>query len=133
MKKIALITTNKILAESFDLALKHISNLGFDLILLLNSRQALLDAEILKIDIALIDMESKDFMNNDLGEKEKGLDFCKKMNEILPNCYLLLLLSQDNKGNRNMAIQAKKDKIIGDYVFYDASLKYLLAKLLAFG
>ena len=34
--------------------------------------------------------------------------------------------------SRKIAAEAKKMKIIDDFVFYDASLKYLLAKLAAF-
>lgn len=133
MKKIALITTNKILGQSFDSAIKSTPDLEFDLILLLNPSQALLDAEVLEIDIALIDMSSIDVMDNSLIEKEMDLSFCQSLNKNLPNCHLLLLVSQDDKINREIAIQSKKNKIVDDYVFYDASLKYLLAKLKSFG
>lgn len=133
MKKIALITTNKILGQSLDSAVKSMPNLEFELVLLLNSHQALLDAEILEIDVALIDMGSIDIVDNDLKEKETSLSFCERLNKSLPNCHLLLLVSQDDKTNREMATEAKKKKIIDDFVFYNASLKYLLAKLTVVG
>ena len=56
MKKIALITTNKILAESLAASVKAMSDLKFEFFLFLNPHQALLDAEILEINIALIDL-----------------------------------------------------------------------------
>ena len=56
MKKIALITKNKILAQGIDAAIKAMPDLEFELFLLLNSHQALLDAEIFEIDVALIDV-----------------------------------------------------------------------------
>lgn len=120
MKKIALITKNKILAESLAVAMKSTPDLGFKPFLLLNSQQALLDAEIFEIDIALIDFASF------------PLSFCQGLHKALPNCHLLLLVSQDDRETRKMATEAKKKKIVDDFVFYDASLQYLFAKLTSF-
>lgn len=128
MKRIALITTNKILAQSLAFAIEAMPELEFEFFLLLNSQQALLDAEVFEIDIALIDA-----MDDDIGEKATSLSFCERLNKSLPNCHLLLLVSQNDKANRKIATQAKNDNIIDDFVFYDASLKYLLAKLSSFG
>ena len=58
--------------------------------------------------------------------------FCEKLNEKLPNCHILLLVSQDDEVNRKMATKAKKKKLIDDFVFYDASLKYLISKMTSF-
>ena len=131
MKKVALITTNKILAQSLDSAMKSMPNLDFQLTLLLDSHQALLDAEVLEIDVALIDVGLIDIMDNDIKERETSLTFCEKLHASLPNCHLLLIVSQEDKANRIMATEAKRKKIIDDYVFYDASLKYLFAKVAA--
>ena len=133
MTKIALITTNKILAESLNSAIKSTPNLKFELFLLLNSRQALLDAEILEVDVALIDMSFIYAMDYNLSEKKIDLHFYERLKETLPNCHLLLLVSQDDKENRQIAIKAKNNNIVDDYVFYDTSLKYLIAKLKSFG
>lgn len=132
IKKIALITTNKILAQSLDSAIRSMPNLGFEFALLLNSGQALLDAEILEVDVALIDMGLMNEMDCDGKEKETTLSFCERLHNNLPNCHLLLLVSQDDRVNREMATEAKKRNIVDDFVFYDASLKYLLAKLTVF-
>jgi len=120
MKKIGLITKNKILAESLSAAMKSTPALEFKPFLLLNSQQALLDAEVFEIDIALIDIASF------------SLSFCQGLHKNLPNCHLLLLVSQDDREIRKMATEAKKKKVVDDFVFYDASLKYLFAKLTAF-
>ncbi len=127
MKKIALITTNKILGESLDAAIKAIPNLNFQLLLFFNKQQALLDAEVFQIDVALIDI-----IDSNTEKKEDPYLFCEKLHERMPNCHLLLLVSQDDKISRKMATEAKKKEIVEDFVFYDASLKYLLAKLEAF-
>lgn len=132
MKKIALITTNKILAQSLDSAMKSMSNLDFQLFLLLNPNQALLDAEVLEIDVALIDMGLIDVVGNN--EKiETILSLCERLHNNIPNANLLLLVSQDDLANRKIAIEAKKKNTVDDYVFYDASLKYLFAKVQALG
>lgn len=120
MKKIALITKNKIFAESLAVAIKSMPDLEFKPFLLLNSLQALLDAEVFEIDIALIDVASF------------SLSFCEGLHNNLPKCHLLLLVSQDDWEIRKMATEAKKKKVVDDFVFYDASLKYLFAKLAAF-
>ena len=126
MKKIALITKNKILAQGIDAAIKAMPDLECELFLLLNSHQALLDAEIFEIDVALIDV-----MDCNAEVKGAPMSFCQVFHENFPNCHLLLLLSQDDNECRKMATEAKKKKIIEDFVFYDASLKYLFAKLSA--
>lgn len=132
MKKIALITTNKILAQSLDAAMKSMTNLDFELVLLLNTHQVLLDAEILEIDAALIDVGLIDTMDTNNEKNETPISLWKELHKLLPNCHLLLLVSQNDAASRKMAAQAKQMNIVEDYVFYDASLKYLLAKLTAF-
>ncbi len=133
MKKIALITSNKILAQSLAAAMKAMPDWDSELFLLLNSHQALLDAEIFEIDVALIDMACLEGMDSsDTQEKEMPLSFCERLHKGLPNCHLLLLVSQDDGASRKMATEAKNKKIVDDFVFYDASLKYLFAKLAAF-
>lgn len=127
MRKIALITTNKIFAQSLEAAVNATPELKIHFFLLLNPQQALLDAEIFEIDVALIDM-----MNSDGAKKENPLLFCEKLHASLPECHLLLLVSQEDMTNRKIAIQAKEKGMVEDFVFYDASLKYLFAKFNAF-
>lgn len=99
----------------------------FEFFLLLNPHQALLDVEIFKVDVALIDVR-----DGDTEKKETPLSFCQGLHQRLPNCHLLLLVSQEDSASRKMAAEAKQKKIVEDFVFYDASLKYLFAKLAAF-
>ena len=127
MKKIALITKNKILAQSLAAAMKAMPDMEFEIFMLLNSQQALVDAEIFEIDVALIDV-----LDCYTKEKKTPLSFCEELHKSLPNCHILLLVSQDDLACRGMATEAKKNKIVEDFVFYDASLKYLFAKLSAF-
>lgn len=126
MKKVALITTNKIFAQSLAAAIEDVEDASFQFFILLDEKQVLIDAEIFEIDIALIDLRDRS-----TDEKEMLLSFCKSLHERLPVCKIMLLVSQDNPVGREIAIQAKKKEIIEDFIFYDSSLKYLLAKLSA--
>jgi hypothetical protein len=127
MKKVALITTNKILAQGLAAAMSGLRDCNFEFFMLLNPDQALIDAEIFEIDVALVDA-----IDRGADEKETFPSFCELLHGILPDCHLLLLVSQDDLAQRELATEAKKNGIVDDFVFYDASLKYLFAKLSAF-
>ena len=77
MKKVALITTNKILAQSLSVVAKSMPDLNFELLLLLNSQQALLDAEVFEIDVALIDVMDGDIKFIDEKFNHLGCDGSK--------------------------------------------------------
>ncbi len=124
MKKVALITTNKILAQSLAVAMKTIPELNFDFYLFLNYQQAILDAQVFEINVALIDVTGCE-----ASEKKTPFKFLEALHKSLPNCHLMLLVSQEDTKCRELAEHAKKNKLIEDFVFYDASLQYLMAKL----
>lgn len=127
MKKLGFVTTNKVLAQSLAAAVKSNAALGLEPFLLLNPQQAPLDAEVLKLDIAIVDV-----MDTMVEEPEAVLCLCERLREALPHCRLLLLVSQDDKAGKKMAVNAVKRKAADDFVFYDTSLEYLFAKLTAF-
>ncbi|MDL2224595.1 hypothetical protein LJC20_00080 [Eubacteriales bacterium OttesenSCG-928-M02] len=127
MKRIGFITTNKMLAQSLAAATKNWPQLEFEPFLLLDPGQAILDAVVLKIDIAVVDV-----IDGTAKETETTLSFCKKLKEAVADCRLLLLVSQDDEVGRNMAIGAIKSNLVDDFVFYDTSLAYLFAKFSAF-
>ena len=52
MKKVALITKNKILAQSLAAAMRAMPDFDFDVFMFLDAQQALTDAEIFEIDVA---------------------------------------------------------------------------------
>lgn len=126
MKKIGMITTNKVFAQSLAATIKSNPNLELEPYLLLNPLQATLDAEVLKIEIAIVDV-----IDGASKEAKTVLEFCEKLRKAVPACHLLLLVSQDDKMGREMAIGAMKSKVADDFVFYDTTLQYLFAKLAA--
>ena len=126
MKKIGIITKNKVLAQSLAFLIKNNPDLPFEPFVLLNLKQAAMDAEILKIDIAVVEMVA-----GTTKETEMILSLCTDLRRTGPGCQILLLVPQDNKEGRDMAMKAINAKVVDDYVFFDTSLDYLLAKLLA--
>ena len=126
MKKIGFITKNKVLAQSLASLIEDNPNLSFKPFLLLNIPQAALDAEVLGIDIAVIDV-----LANTSQEADAILTLCQKLRQTLPACRILLLVQQDIDRGRETAIAAVKNNIADDYVFCDQSLDYLIAKLRA--
>ena len=126
MKRIGFITKNKVLAQSLATLIKNNPDLEFEPFIMLNFRQAALDAELLKIDVAVVEMIAG-------SKKEFGitLSLCEELRQAVPECTVLLLIPQDDKEGRDMAMTATERKAIDDYMFLDSSLDYLLAKLLA--
>lgn len=127
MKKIGFITTNKVFAQSLAAAVANNPDLEFAPFLLLSPRQAALDAEVLQIDIAVVDV-----VDGAANAAETTLAFCEGLRRAVPGCHLLLLVSQEDRLGRGMAIGAMKRNIVDDFVFYDTTLQYLFAKLSAF-
>ena len=126
MKKIAWITTNRVLAQSIAALVGQYQDLEFESYLLLNLRQAVLDAEVLGIDIAVVEMRG--------GTQEYAQsvrELCESLRRTVPDCSILLLVQQDSREARDMAMQTVADRNADDYAFSDVSLDYLLAKLLS--
>ena len=120
MKKIGFITTNKVLAQSLSAAVKGRPDWEIEPYLLLDPRQAALDADVLQLDAAVIDVAD----GIPVGETEA---FCRSLRKTA-NCRLLLLVP---KAARRTAIRAVKNNAANDFVFYDTSLDYLFTKLAA--
>ena len=126
MKKIGFVTTNRVLAQSLAASVKEYPDLEFELFLLLNLKQAIIDAEVMRIDVAIIDL-----VEDALKDCEELALFCEMLRQSVPNCRIMLLVPQESKNDRSTAMNVVMKKAADDYVFYDVSLDYLLAKLLA--
>lgn len=130
MKRIGFITKNKVLAQSLVFLIKNTPDIPMEPYVFHSYKQAVIDAEVFEINIAVIEMIIE---TNDENHEETGttLSLCNDLRKTTPNCQILLLVQQDNKDNQNTAMKAVNDKIVDDYIFTDTSLDYLLAKLLA--
>ncbi len=59
------------------------------------------------------------------------LALCEKLRTKTPNCKLLLMFpEQDVKGIKKV-VEAKSEKLIDDFVFYDVTIDYLASKLMS--
>ena len=100
--------------------------LGLEPQLLLNMEQAALDAEVLKVDVAVIDQ-----IDSSAEGLVAALRLCAQMRAAVPACRLILLLSQGDAVGREIAMESKRGGSIDDFVFQDTSVEYLLAKIVA--
>ena len=123
MKKIGLISTNRLLAQSLHAALDSLVDLELELIPLQNLNQAVLDADVLQIDIAVVDI-----LCCTKGDIEQARALCQNLRSQLPECKIMILVSQENELGKRAAMNAKKRMLIDDFIFYDTSLDYLITK-----
>lgn len=101
----------------------------FDFFVLFNPSQVILDLEVLKIDIVLVDMafdNKTKFLNS---HNDNNLNFCKKTFRQFNAYKIIFLVSPNDLNNRQIAQMAKQEELIKDFIFYDSSLKYLISKL----
>lgn len=59
------------------------------------------------------------------------LALCTWLRKETPQCKLLLMCPEQDKGGVAQAIAAKHDSQIDDFVFYDSTIDYLMSKLLS--
>ena len=60
---------------------------------------------------------------------EDALDVCLDIRESSPDCKIMLLCPERDKESVNMCVDAKKRGEIQDFLFYEASVEYLVSKL----
>ena len=59
------------------------------------------------------------------------LALCIRLRKETPECKLLLMCPEQDKGSVAQAVEAKRDGRIDDFVFYDSTIDYLASKLLS--
>lgn len=126
MKRIGVVTTQKVFAQSLINTISERPELDFNAFQIPDYTQAVLDVEVLGIDVAVIDLTG-----GAKRQRESALALCRQLRRATPACKLLLLVSQQDEGGAKAAIEAKRKGQADDFVFYDASLEYLYAKLAA--
>ncbi len=77
------------------------------------------DAEVALIEIAETGEYTADYC----------LALCAKLRAS--NCKLLLLCPEQDEGSVAMAVEAKQAGLVKDFLFYDATIDYLVSKLIA--
>ncbi|MGD9559993.1 MAG: hypothetical protein AB7V55_05240 [Oscillospiraceae bacterium] len=59
------------------------------------------------------------------------LALCTGLRKKAPGCKLLLMCPEQNKNSVSQVVAAKRGGRIDDFVFYDATIDYLMTKLLS--
>ena len=59
------------------------------------------------------------------------LAVCEEIKEASPDCKIILICPENDGESVKVSTQAVKDRKIDDFIFYDLSVDYLIAKLRA--
>ena len=122
-KKVLLIMKRKILSDTligkvekgscFELSAEH------------NYALAVLTAEAYLPDITVLEIPE----SGPWKPAEKCLLICDMIRKQLPNCKQVVLCNETDGDSRRAAINAKQNRRIDDFLFYESSVNYLLSKL----
>lgn len=122
MKTILFISTNKILGQGLSAAILTKPEIGFKWAAQLNYSQAVVGADIFHADMVIVDVV-------DQMDMEYAADICQSLRENNRAVKILLLVRPEQPIVRRKSVDAQKAGLIDNFVFYDSSLTYLLAKL----
>ena len=122
MKPILFISTNKILGQGLSAAILTKPEIGFKWAAQLNYSQAVVGADIFHADMVIVDVV-------DQMDMEYAADICQSLRENNRAVKILLLVRPEQPIVRRKSVDAQKAGLIDNFVFYDSSLTYLLAKL----
>lgn len=81
--------------------------------------------DIFHADVVILDIV-------DQAETERAVELCRSLRQGGQAVRILLLVRPERAVVRTVAVEAKNAGLADDFVFYDSSLSYLLAKLAAF-
>lgn len=124
MKKIAFVSRRKMVAQGLEAALAARPELHMELLPLIPPQNARTDISVYRPDVIILDVP------RELGQ-DALFGLCRELRKTLPSCRLLLLLSEDEEPYHTLTVDAKRSGAADDFVFYDNSMNYLLAKLAA--
>ena len=88
----------------------------------LNYPQAVVGIDIFHADVVILDVV-------DQADMEQAVELCRSIRRNKQDVKILLLVRPEQPVVRKVAVDAKNAGLADDFVFYDSSLTYLLAKL----
>ena len=124
MKKIMIVSPNKVLAQGLMSTVQDRPGLNFEWLAQLGYSEAAIGVDVYHADVVILDVM-------DEVVADQVLELCSTLRKGNSGICLLLLVRQDQSKVRTMAVKAKQAGIADDFVFYDSSLAYLFAKLAA--
>ena len=81
--------------------------------------------DIFNADVVILDIV-------DQADMERAVELCRSLRRDEQAVRILLLVRPEQAVVRKVAVETKNAGLADDFVFYDSSLSYLLAKLAAF-
>ncbi|MGI5900028.1 MAG: hypothetical protein ACOX8S_08945 [Christensenellales bacterium] len=126
LKIIALIMRRKPLAEGIAMALKSHMAGELKTHIITNHKLACAYIEQYQPELAVVEIaESGPY------DATSCLELCDEIRRQVPFCKLLTICPESDKDEINQCVSAKRRGMIDDFVFYDASLDYLVSKILS--
>ena len=125
MKTVLFISSNKMLGQGLSAAFQSKPELDFLWAAQLNYPQAVVGIDIFHADVVILDIA-------DQADMEQAVDICRSIRQNEQDLKILFLVRPEQAVVRKVAVEAKNIGLADDFVFYDSSLTYLLAKLAAF-
>lgn len=122
MKTVLFISPNKMLGQGLSAVFQSKPELDFLWAAQLNYPQAVVGVDIFHADVVILDVV-------DQADMEQTVDICRSIRRNEQDIKILLLVRQEQAVVRKVAVDAKNAGLVDDFVFYDSSLTYLLAKL----
>ena len=122
MKRVLFISSNKMLGQGLSAAIQAKPELHFLWAAQLTYPQAVVGVGVYHADVVILDVV-------DQADMEQAAAVCRSIRQDEPKRKVLLLVRPEQATVRKMAVDTKNIGLADDFVFYDSSLTYLLAKL----
>lgn len=124
MKTVLFVSSNKILGQGLSAAILSKPEFDFRWEAQLQYSQAIVGADVFHADVVLLDVA-------DQVDMKRALEICQSLRQNSQTTKILLLVRPEQAAVRAQAVDAKNADQVDNFVFYDSSLSYLLAKLAA--
>ena len=122
MKKVLFISSNKMLGQGMSAAFQSKPEQEFLWAAQLHYSQAVVGVDIFHADVIILDIVDQE-------EMEQAVKICQSIRLDEQSVKILLLVRPEPAAVRKRAVDTKSAGLADDFVFYDSSLTYLLAKL----
>ena len=122
MKTVLFISSNKVLGQGLSAAIQAKPELDFLWAAQLHYPQAVVGVDIFHADVVILDIVDQE----DMGQSVK---ICQSIRQERQDIKILLLVRPEQSTVCSQVVETKNAGLIDDFVFYDSSLNYLLAKL----
>ena len=122
MKTVLFISSNKMLGQGLSAAIQSRPKFDFRWTAQLNYPQASVGIAVFHADVVILDIV-------DQTEMEQAVKICQSLRQNQQSTKILLLVRPEQAVVRKVAVDTKNAGLADDFVFYDSSLTYLLAKL----